>query len=183
MHLLNNIQLTYRLTFATKAAYRNIKIQTEIEYVIHKLLWWRSEKRKATVRCLSVCLCGLCFLTLTRLWLISSVPTRTAYVSPFLSDGRPTRWHCQYSMQIRLYARCNCRVSVCLSVCPSFTWRCCGSMLSARPAGDIHRESKKQDTKLMPITSPNVNRFSKFFTGRLGGKFATNSHSNIPPQP
>jgi len=27
----------------------------------------------------------------------------------------------------------------------------------------IHRESKKQDTKLLPITSPNVNRFSKFF--------------------
>ena len=27
----------------------------------------------------------------------------------------------------------------------------------------IHRESKKQDTKLLPITSPNVNRLSKFF--------------------
>jgi len=27
----------------------------------------------------------------------------------------------------------------------------------------LHRESKKQDTKLLPITSPNVNRFSKFF--------------------
>jgi len=25
----------------------------------------------------------------------------------------------------------------------------------------LHRESKKQDTKLSPITSPNVNRFSK----------------------
>ena len=28
---------------------------------------------------------------------------------------------------------------------------------------NIHRVSKKQDTKLLPITSPNVNRFSKFF--------------------
>ena len=27
----------------------------------------------------------------------------------------------------------------------------------------IHCVSKKQDTKLLPITSPNVNRFSKFF--------------------
>ena len=27
----------------------------------------------------------------------------------------------------------------------------------------LHRESKKQDTKHLPITSPNVNRFSKFF--------------------
>jgi len=25
----------------------------------------------------------------------------------------------------------------------------------------LHHESKKQDTKLLPITSPNVNRFSK----------------------
>ena len=28
---------------------------------------------------------------------------------------------------------------------------------------NIHCESKKQDTKLLPITSPNINRFSKFF--------------------
>jgi len=27
----------------------------------------------------------------------------------------------------------------------------------------LHRESKKQDTKLLPITSLNINRFSKFF--------------------
>jgi len=27
----------------------------------------------------------------------------------------------------------------------------------------LHRESEKQGTKLVPITSPNVNRFSKFF--------------------
>ena len=27
----------------------------------------------------------------------------------------------------------------------------------------IHCVSKKQDTKLLPITSPDVNRFSKFF--------------------
>ena len=27
----------------------------------------------------------------------------------------------------------------------------------------LHCVSKKQDTKLLPITSPNVNRFSKFF--------------------
>jgi len=45
-----------------------------------------------------------------------------------------------------------------------------------------HRELKKQDTKLLPITLPNINRFSKFYTtGRLSGKFATNSYLNIPP--
>jgi len=34
---------------------------------------------------------------------------------------------------------------------------------------------EKQDTKLLPITSPNVNRFSNFFfTVELGSKFATN---------
>jgi len=27
----------------------------------------------------------------------------------------------------------------------------------------LHRESKKQDTKLLPITLPNIGRFSKFF--------------------
>ena len=41
---------------------------------------------------------------------------------------------------------------------------------------------KKQDTKLLPITSPNANRFSKTnFNDRLGGKFATKSCLNIPP--
>jgi len=40
----------------------------------------------------------------------------------------------------------------------------------------LHGESKKkQDTKLLPITSPNMNRCSNFFyTERLGSKFATN---------
>jgi len=28
---------------------------------------------------------------------------------------------------------------------------------------ELHRESKKQDTELLPITSPNIGRFSKFF--------------------
>jgi len=36
------------------------------------------------------------------------------------------------------------------------------------PARYIHSEWKKQ---LLPITSPNVYRFSKFFSGRLSGKF------------
>jgi len=27
----------------------------------------------------------------------------------------------------------------------------------------VHRESKKQATKLLPITLPNIGRFSKFF--------------------
>jgi len=30
-------------------------------------------------------------------------------------------------------------------------------------ANNAISEQKKQDTKLLPITSPNVNRFSKFF--------------------
>ena len=35
---------------------------------------------------------------------------------------------------------------------------------SRLPISVLYRESKKQDTKLLPITSPNVNRFSKFLT-------------------
>ena len=31
------------------------------------------------------------------------------------------------------------------------------------PHSHLHRESKKQDTKLLPITLPNIGRFSKFF--------------------
>jgi len=44
------------------------------------------------------------------------------------------------------------------------------------------RVRKKQDAKkLLPITSPNVNRFSQFFFAvSLTGKFATNSYLNIP---
>jgi len=45
----------------------------------------------------------------------------------------------------------------------------------------LHCESKKQDTKLLPTTSPNINRFSVFLAHRLSGKFATNSYLNIPP--
>ena len=39
----------------------------------------------------------------------------------------------------------------------------------------IHRESKKQDTKLLAITPLTIIRFSNFFTSRLGSKFTTNS--------
>ena len=49
---------------------------------------------------------------------------------------------------------------------------------------EVHCESKKQHTKLLSTTSPNINRFSYFFhwwTG-LGSKFATNSCLNIPPR-
>jgi len=38
-----------------------------------------------------------------------------------------------------------------------------------------------QDTKLLPITSLKINRFSKFFHDRLSSKFATKSCLNIPP--
>ena len=44
----------------------------------------------------------------------------------------------------------------------------------------IHCESKKQETKLLPITSPNINRFLNFFfTDGLGSKFASSSSLNI----
>jgi len=41
---------------------------------------------------------------------------------------------------------------------------------------------KKQDTKLLAVTSLTIIRFSKFFTNRLGSKFATNCCLNIPPR-
>ena len=46
----------------------------------------------------------------------------------------------------------------------------------------LHRESKKQDTKLLAITSSTIIDFQNFFTSRLGSKFATNSCLNIPPR-
>ena len=42
---------------------------------------------------------------------------------------------------------------------------------------------KKQDTKLLPITSPNINRFLIFFTFRLSRKFVTKPYLNTPPHP
>jgi len=42
----------------------------------------------------------------------------------------------------------------------------------------VHCESKKQDTKLLPTTSPNINRFSNIFTDGLGSKFPPNSCLN-----
>ena len=41
---------------------------------------------------------------------------------------------------------------------------------------------KKQDTKLLAITSLTIIWFWKFFTSRLSSKFATNSCLNIPPR-
>ena len=41
---------------------------------------------------------------------------------------------------------------------------------------------KKQDTKLLAITSPTIIRFSNFFTAGLSSKFATNLCLNIPPR-
>ena len=50
-------------------------------------------------------------------------------------------------------------------------WRCC-RVIRVRADLGLERNDirliytvsqKKQDTKLLPITSPNVNRFSKFF--------------------
>jgi len=43
--------------------------------------------------------------------------------------------------------------------------------------------SQKNDTKLLPITSRNINRFSNFFfTDGLVSKFATHPCLNIPPR-
>ena len=47
----------------------------------------------------------------------------------------------------------------------------------------IHRESKKQDTKLLAIISLTIIPFSIFFTVRLSQKFVTKSYTNIPPHP
>jgi len=58
----------------------------------------------------------------------------------------------------------------------------CEELRSTALIGKLHRESKKQDTKLLAITSLNIIRFSKFFTTRLGSKFATNSCSIIAPR-
>ena len=57
-----------------------------------------------------------------------------------------------------------------LSTINSATHRCLGAAYNASPRMSrarscIHRESKKQDTQLLPITSPNIDRFSKFFHG------------------
>ena len=46
--------------------------------------------------------------------------------------------------------------------------------------GTLHCESIKQDTTILSITSPNVDRFSIFFTDRLNSKYATKSSLTIP---
>jgi len=65
---------------------------------------------------------------------------------------------------------------------PVKIWEISANILEKVQNRDIHRESKKQDTKLLAITSLTIIRFSKFFTSRLGSKFATNSCLNIPPR-
>jgi len=47
----------------------------------------------------------------------------------------------------------------------------------------IHCVSKTQGTTILFITSPNVDRFSIFFTDRFTSKYATNSSLTIPPHP
>ena len=55
------------------------------------------------------------------------------------------------------------------------------SVAAAVAAVVAHGESKKQDTKLLAITSL-LSDFQNFFTSRLGSKLVTNSCSNIPPR-
>ena len=45
----------------------------------------------------------------------------------------------------------------------------------------LHCESKKPGTTILSITSPNVDRFSFFFTNRFISKYATKSSLTIPP--
>jgi len=46
----------------------------------------------------------------------------------------------------------------------------------------IKRESKKQDTKLLSVTSPNIDQFLKFFfTTTLSRKFTVKRPLHIPP--
>jgi len=49
---------------------------------------------------------------------------------------------------------------------------------------NLHRESKKQDTQLLAITSLTITitDFQNVFTSRLGSKFATNLCLNILPR-
>jgi len=49
-------------------------------------------------------------------------------------------------------------------------------------AWSLHCESKKQDTKLLPITSPILTDFKTVFTGRLSSKFTSKLYLNIPPR-
>jgi len=41
----------------------------------------------------------------------------------------------------------------------------------------------KKDTKLLPITSTNINHFQNSFTSRLSRKFVTKPYLNTPPHP
>ena len=61
-----------------------------------------------------------------------------------------------------------------ITVCPS------GCLSRAHRRCTYTLRVKKHDTKLLPITSSNINRFSIFFTEELSSKFATNSYLNIP---
>ena len=62
-----------------------------------------------------------------------------------------------------------------------WSWVC--SPVLAHPVNHDHVNYtvSQKDTKLLPITSPNVDRFSKFFHCRLSGKLATNLYLNVPP--
>ena len=53
-------------------------------------------------------------------------------------------------------------------------------MLS-RQVSILHTVSQKQDTKLLPITSPVLTDFHNSFTDRLSNKFATKRYLNILP--
>jgi len=68
----------------------------------------------------------------------------------------------------------------CPSCRPTNSW-CCKLKLHNVDMHYVHRESKKQDTILLSVTSPNINRFSKIFHVRLSRKFVTKSYLNTPP--
>ena len=74
----------------------------------------------------------------------------------------------------------------CVVLSPVHLQNCKGYQTLNSPYSTTRRVNKKQDTigGLLPsVTSPAVNRFSKFFTVRLSGKFLTMTYLNTPPPP
>ena len=74
----------------------------------------------------------------------------------------------QTSLRSASYGGCKCdtvRICCCGLVPPLLPGyrRDCPPLVVVVVVVVVHSESKKQDTKLLPITSPNVNRFPKFF--------------------
>ena len=124
------------------------RYNVNIKILVAKLLYWSGSSR----------VCRTCSYARVKRMFVSNcrLPNRNDYIWYFVNTPVPSVNYCDGLDRCILY----CILFVFMLALLCF---CVASEFSVNKDLYTLCLRKKQDTKLLPITSPNVNRFSKFF--------------------